>query len=309
MSDMHIFKRGVTNRVGSSGLLKDKAYTTHPARQAHNLRPCRQKQNSVRTRAQEEETDLVTRWVGKIFGKAALEDRTPFGLKRMDWSQVKDLEVTMDRTADPVETDDPLMKRIRPLLAGSQLETETLRLAYSATEDGWNPQAFHERVDGYGAAIVLARTQGGALIGGYNPLGYDGYGQKATMGSFLFTWADGDLSKAPFKLPKVSTDQLAIVDNLDRGIQFGPGDLKILLERGSPTRATCKLIDYQRLPNGGKTLFNTASESATKTELVELKVYVRKGGKLKYELDGLRWKSSYSDDGTGEGPPPGVFTM
>lgn len=36
----------------------------------------------------EEEQDLVTRWVGKIFGKAAVEDRTPFGLKRMDWDQV-----------------------------------------------------------------------------------------------------------------------------------------------------------------------------------------------------------------------------
>jgi hypothetical protein len=52
-----------------------------------------------------------------------------------------------------------------------------------------------------------------------------------------------------------------------------------------------------------------AAESATKTELVELRVYVRKGGKLKYELDGLRWKSSISDDGSGEGPPTGIFTM
>lgn len=50
-------------------------------------------------------------------------------------------------------------------------------------------------------------------------------------------------------------------------------------------------------------------ENATKTELAELRVYVRKGGKLKYELDGLRWKSSISDDGSGEGPPPGIFTM
>jgi hypothetical protein len=68
-----------------------------------------------------------------------------------------------------------------------------------------------------------------------------------------------------------------------------------------------QLIDYQKLPGGGRSLFNTAGgESATKTELVELRVYVRKGGKLKYELDGLRWKSSISDDGSGEGPPTGV---
>lgn len=44
-------------------------------------------------------------------------------------------------------------------LTGTQLETETLRCAYSATEDGWNADAFHDRVDGYGAALCVARTQ------------------------------------------------------------------------------------------------------------------------------------------------------
>lgn len=44
---------------------------------------------------------------------------------------------------------------------------------------------------------------------------------------------------------------------------------------------------------------------AAPSSVSTLLVYVRKGGKLKYELDGLRWKSSYSDDGTGEGPPTG----
>jgi hypothetical protein len=69
-----------------------------------------------------------------------------------------------------------------------------------------------------------------------------------------------------------------------------------------------QLIDYQKLPGGGKSLFNKAAEGNT-TEAVELRVYVRKGGKLKYELEGLRWRSSYADDGSGEGPPPGIFTM
>ncbi|WIA43695.1 hypothetical protein OEZ86_010127 [Tetradesmus obliquus] len=247
--------------------------------------------------------------VEKLFGKAVVEDANPFGLKRMDWSSVQDLEVTTDRWAGPVATDDPFMAKLRPLLAGTQLETEALRCTYSATEDGWNPDTFHDRVDGYGAALCVARTQGGAVLGGYNPLGFDGYGPKATLGSFLFSWPDGDMSQLPHKLPKIATDQMAVVDGLGNGIQFGPGDLKMQLQRGSPTRATCKLIDYQRLPGGGKSLFNTAVESATKTELVELRVFVRKGGKLKYELDGLRWKSSVCDDGSGEGPPPGIFTM
>lgn len=267
------------------------------------MAPTRAKQEGA------EEYDVVTRMVEKLFGKAVVEDANPFGLKRMDWSSVQDLEVTTDRWAGPVATDDPFMAKLRPLLAGTQLETEALRCAYSATEDGWNPDTFHDRVDGYGAALCVARTQGGAVLGGYNPLGFDGYGPKATLGSFLFSWPDGDMSQLPHKLPKIATDQMAVVDGLGNGIQFGPGDLKMQLQRGSPTRATCKLIDYQRLPGGGKSLFNTAAESATKTELVELRVYVRKGGKLKYELDGLRWKSSVCDDGSGEGPPPGIFTM
>ena len=62
---------------------------------------------------------------------------------------------------------------------GTQLETEALRCAYSATEDGWGAAPFHALVDGYGAALVVARTevgstgwwqegQGGiSLIGGF----------------------------------------------------------------------------------------------------------------------------------------------
>jgi hypothetical protein len=67
-----------------------------------------------------------------------------------------------------------------------------------------------------------------------------------------------------------------------------------------------QLIDYQRLPGNSRSLFNTAAEPGGKTELVELRVFVRKGGRLKYELDGLRWKSSICDDGSGEGPPTGA---
>lgn len=40
-------------------------------------------------------------------------------------------------------------------------------------------------------------------------------------------------SNKPHKLPKIETDQLAVIDRMDQGPQFGPGDLKILLQRGS----------------------------------------------------------------------------
>jgi hypothetical protein len=96
-------------------------------------------------------------------------------------------------------------------------------------------------VDGYGAALCVARTAGGAVCGGYNPLGFDGYGPKATFGAFLFTWPDGDFSQLPHKLPKIGSETMAVNDGLDHGIWFGPGDLKIPLLRGNPQQAKCKV--------------------------------------------------------------------
>jgi hypothetical protein len=58
---------------------------------------------------------------------AQLEDKAPMGMKRMDWSQVKDLEVVKDAVAAPVASDDAYMAIIRPLLSGTSLETEELR--------------------------------------------------------------------------------------------------------------------------------------------------------------------------------------
>jgi len=80
-------------------------------------------------------------------------------------------------------------------------------LAYDAEEHGWDFRAFHERVDGKGAAIVVARSEAGATFGGYNPEGWIGLGEdRASNGAFLFTWLNGDTGKPPVKLPKVRFD-------------------------------------------------------------------------------------------------------
>lgn len=43
-----------------------------------------------------------------------------------------------------------------------------------------------------GRCMCCRLVQGGAVFGGYNPLGYDGFGtDKSSMGAFLFTWPDG----------------------------------------------------------------------------------------------------------------------
>lgn len=45
----------------------------------------------------------------------------------------------------------------------TQLERAPLRLAYDADRDGWSAAAFHQAVDGYGAALVVAETGRQAL--------------------------------------------------------------------------------------------------------------------------------------------------
>lgn len=59
---------------------------------------------------------------------------------------------------------------VRPLLKQTQLEKRPLQVAYNAKKHGWNTRAFHSKVDGKGAAVVLAKV-GGQWCGGYNPRG------------------------------------------------------------------------------------------------------------------------------------------
>lgn len=75
-------------------------------------------------------------------------------------------------SAEPLEGDSDEVAIFRPLLAGTQLEKVPLRLAYDSAEHGWSARAFHQCVDGFGATLVVADTEGGAICGGYNPLGW-----------------------------------------------------------------------------------------------------------------------------------------
>ena len=81
---------------------------------------------------------------------------------------------------------------VRPLLKQTQLETRKLQVAYDANKHGWDAQSFHRKVDGKGAAVVLAKVGGiggvgGAWIGGYNPRGWASLGgSRPSIASFLF---------------------------------------------------------------------------------------------------------------------------
>ncbi|KAK9805308.1 hypothetical protein WJX73_000164 [Symbiochloris irregularis] len=203
-----------------------------------------------------------------------IEDRKPFGLSRLEGTALKQqYEANSTDIAAAVEGDSPEVAKFRSVLANTVLEEAALVEVFDADQDGWDKDAFHSCVKDRGAAVVVACTKGGSLLGGYNPFGWEGYGdQLDTRAAFLFTWPDGNLEKPAIKLPKVGGPGLAVIDDPDRGPKFGAEGLSIPLQpRDSPRAVQCRLgTFYHKMPDGSRSLFPEGSA----TELVQLKVYV-----------------------------------
>jgi len=160
-----------------------------------------------------------------------VKDMQPAGLQRMTVEQWPDQwPAVTDQYAAPVEGDDETMEVLRPLLKqtmvrqysvqhqptpstpspltqrglttagplGLQLEKVPLGLVYDASTHGWSTDAFHQQLDGMGAALLVAQTEAGTIFGGYNPKGWLGYGDwRDAISAFLFCWLDGDTSGTP----------------------------------------------------------------------------------------------------------------
>ena len=127
------------------------------------------------------------------------------GMGRFDRNKFPELfPATLTEFAAPVDGDDADVVLFRPLLARTSLETRPLRLAFDADRDGWDARSFHQQVDRLGPGVVLARTEGGAVLGGYNPKGWVGLGEyRGSLAAFLYTWPDGDTRQRAIKLRKV----------------------------------------------------------------------------------------------------------
>ena len=129
--------------------------------------------------------DPVEKIFGFFFGK---REAAPMGLKRMTKEQFPErYPATKTEWAEPVSTDDNEMALIRPLLKNTNLESRSLQLAYDANRDGWDPTAFHSKVDKKGPSVVFCRTDSGLVCGGYNPKGWVSYGEaRGSIAAFLF---------------------------------------------------------------------------------------------------------------------------
>eukprot|EP01025_Chloroclados_australasicus_P002149 TRINITY_DN104985_c0_g1_i1.p4 TRINITY_DN104985_c0_g1~~TRINITY_DN104985_c0_g1_i1.p4 ORF type:complete len:102 (-),score=23.48 TRINITY_DN104985_c0_g1_i1:242-511(-) len=84
---------------------------------------------------------------------------------------------------------------------------------------------------------------------------------------------------------------MAVLDKVESGPLFGPDGLRIPLAPANEKQCKSKLGSYYaRRPDGGRTLF-AQGENAKSTELVDLKVFVRSGDPVSWELDGIVWKT------------------
>jgi len=70
----------------------------------------------------------------------------------------------------------------------SDTSSYEFRLIYRASRDGDTYPSFHSHCDDKGANIVIVKKKNSdRIIGGYNPLDWNGTGWKSTMDSFIFT--------------------------------------------------------------------------------------------------------------------------
>ncbi len=139
------------------------------------------------------------------------------------------------------------MKLARTLLKQTMLEERSLQLVYDAAVHGWDPASFHKRVDGKGAAVIVATIKNEVTgktqhVGGYNPKGWSSTGgARPSVAAFLFYEIEGGYQK----LQKVGGGGLACArDDPDYGISFGPDGLVISMQEGRERLASSKLGPY-----------------------------------------------------------------
>uniref|UniRef100_U9UAD0 TLDc domain-containing protein n=2 Tax=Rhizophagus irregularis TaxID=588596 RepID=U9UAD0_RHIID len=98
------------------------------------------------------------------------------------------------------------------------------KLLYRSSRDGIGNKSFHRNCDNKGTTIWIAKIKDSTkLIGGYNPLDWNGYCWKNTSDSFLFSFADWkNISNATTKLSYINSGkEWAIYCNNKYGPQFG----------------------------------------------------------------------------------------
>mmetsp|Transcript_25968 Transcript_25968/g.29708 ORF Transcript_25968/g.29708 Transcript_25968/m.29708 type:complete len:319 (+) Transcript_25968:16-972(+) len=213
--------------------------------------------------------DPIEKIFGFFFGK---REEEPMGMKRFGQERFPEqYPATTTEWADQVDTDDVTMKKIRPLLKNTNLETRGLKLTFDANREGWNAAIFHSKVDKLGGAVVVCTTKSGLVCGGYNPKGWVGYGEaRGSIAAFLFAFdGNNDNEFGVTKLRKVGGPSFAQQDLPELGPSFGADSLVIPLSNSKLARSKLGSY-YERFEDGTSSIFENGESSV---QLKDLKVY------------------------------------
>ncbi|EED93705.1 predicted protein [Thalassiosira pseudonana CCMP1335] len=153
----------------------------------------------------------------------------------------------------------------KQLLKQTQLENRKLKVIYNAKKDGWDARKFHQKVDGKGASVVLAKVRG-QWIGGYNPRGWASLGgSRPSIASFLFY-------QKLFTFQKLRVNRTGGMacgrDEFDQGIYFGSDAFAIPLQGNKPRNVASRLgYFFECGPENKSTLLPVKGEDAKVEEL------------------------------------------
>ena len=103
-------------------------------------------------------------------------------------------------------------------------KTETPKLLYRASRDGWDASDFHRMCNGKGATVTVVKSSGGYIFGGYTGVAWgESGGWKSSAESFLFSLKD-HAGIGPVKMPiKSDKKDRVVFHNSIVGPSFGGG--------------------------------------------------------------------------------------
>ena len=114
--------------MGNLQMLQLTSQTRTPIRDSPLTQSISQRRRRAGTVQASEGDDLIGKAFQALFGRRAREDRQPLGLKRLEGTALQaQYEANTKDRAKPVSTDDGDMRLVRPMLAGTVLESATLR--------------------------------------------------------------------------------------------------------------------------------------------------------------------------------------
>ncbi|CAB4403721.1 unnamed protein product [Rhizophagus irregularis] len=121
----------------------------------------------------------------------------------------------------------------------SRVPQYEFKLLLNGNRDGFDVKTFKERCYNKGATIVAIKLKGNNVIGGYNPISWNGSGRYlSTNDSFIFSFNQSTLNSSTVILSRVKNKGKAIYDCINNSHSFGEYDLEIFKRK-------CRNGDYE----------------------------------------------------------------